>query len=113
MREIIWLIPALPFIGFLVLVLAGSKLPRPAVAAAGTGAPFLSAIVATLTGLDFLINVPPDHAYTRILWKWFDLDGLSASVGFYLRPTFRSDGAGSHVGERSHPSLFHPIHGGG
>jgi NADH-quinone oxidoreductase subunit L len=86
MLEIIWLIPALPFIGFLALILTGSRLSRNVIAVTGIGAPLLSAIVASSTGLEFVLKPLSDHAYTQILWKWFDLEGLSASVGFYLDP---------------------------
>ena len=48
MLELLWLIPALPFAGFIALVMAGQRLPRQGVALIGAGSVGLSAVLAML-----------------------------------------------------------------
>ena len=50
MFNFLWLIPALPVAGFVVLALAGSRLPRSGVTAVGVGSVGLSAILACQAG---------------------------------------------------------------
>ena len=44
MVELVWLIPALPLAGFVLLAIAGGRLPRPALGAVGAGSVGLSAL---------------------------------------------------------------------
>lgn len=53
MKEYLWLIVALPFVGSLVLAVAGGKISRLACAMIGVGTVTLSAVLSILIGLDF------------------------------------------------------------
>jgi len=86
MYRITWLIPVLPFLGFIVLILRGSKMSRKGIAITGAGAPLLSAIAASLMGLGFMIDPPAGSAYTQTLRTWFSVDGFSPAMGFYVDP---------------------------
>jgi NADH-quinone oxidoreductase subunit L len=78
MGEWIWLIPALPFAGFLILALAGSRLPGRAVSAIGTGSVGLAALVNLVTAVGF------DGPVTRRLWTWLEAGGLRLEIAFHL-----------------------------
>ena len=80
----LWLIPALPFAGFVVLVLIGPRLSRPAIAAIGVGSVGLSTLVFFLVALDYLSTPAPSHAYTQVLWTWMQVDSLAPKIGLYL-----------------------------
>ncbi|MCL7421273.1 MAG: NADH-quinone oxidoreductase subunit L [Methylobacter sp.] len=82
MIEWLWLAPLFPLLGFLILVLAGKNLSRPAVAWIGVGSVGLSAILAALVGAAFLAgDLEP---YRLVLGSWMVVDDLSVPFGFYL-----------------------------
>jgi len=82
MLELLWLVPALPFAGFLALALVGSRLPRAMVALIGAGSVGLSAVVAMGVGVAFAGSSAP--AYTQTLWTWLDVAGFRPEMAFYL-----------------------------
>jgi NADH-quinone oxidoreductase subunit L len=81
---LLWLVPAAPFAGFLLLALSGSRLSRAMIAAIGIGSVGLSMLAAFLTGCSFFIAPPPSHAYVQVLWTWMDVAGFSPGIAFYL-----------------------------
>ncbi len=83
MFDLLWLIPALPFAGFLFLVFAGN-LPRAAIAATGCASVGLSTIIALLIGYRFLMSPPPGNAYTQTLWTWIETETFAPSIAFHL-----------------------------
>ena len=83
MFDLLWLIPALPFAGFLVLALA-ANLPRVAVAALGCGTVGASAVIALLICIQFVNAPPPGDAFTQSLWTWFEAGTFSAGISFHL-----------------------------
>ncbi|MGE5617917.1 MAG: NADH-quinone oxidoreductase subunit L [Sphingomonadaceae bacterium] len=84
MLQNLWLIPALPLAGTLILVLAGDSLPRIGVAVVGVGSVALSALLAILVAIDFVATPPPGMVFTQTLWVWMSVDGFSPSISFYL-----------------------------
>jgi NADH-quinone oxidoreductase subunit L len=84
MLAILFLIPLLPFAGFLALVLGGRRFSRKVVAAVGIGSVGLSAIIASLAGLDFFLSPPKGYAYSETLWTWMDAGGFTPGISFYL-----------------------------
>ena len=84
MFELLWLIPAFPFAGFLILVLGGSRLSERGVSLIGAGAVGLSAVVALPAGLGFLFRPPPDGGFTQPLWEWLSVGGFSPTFTLYL-----------------------------
>ncbi|MEO5788950.1 MAG: NADH-quinone oxidoreductase subunit L [Gelidibacter sp.] len=81
MKDLLWLIVALPFAGALILAFAGGKLPRALSAAVGVGSVSLSAILTLIVGYEFLGDTTP---YLQVVWQWFDVYGLSPNIGFHL-----------------------------
>lgn len=81
MKELLWLIVALPFAGALSLAFAGRKLPRTFSAIVGVGSISLSAILTLVVGFEFLGNSTP---FVQVVWQWFDVYGLSPNIAFHL-----------------------------
>src|SRR5579863_5115571 len=84
MLDLLWLVPALPFVGFLVLAIFGPRLPRRAVALIGPGAILVSAIVSLIVAGSFLGSPPVGNAYTQNLWTWIDVGGFQPHIALYL-----------------------------
>jgi len=84
MRELLWLIVALPFAGSVVLAVAGRKLPRLVCACVGVGSIAVAAVITILIGVDFLNNNSTGISYDQMLWQWMDVYGLSVDVAFNL-----------------------------
>ncbi|MBI2933781.1 MAG: NADH-quinone oxidoreductase subunit L [Planctomycetes bacterium] len=78
MQDLLWLVPGLPLLGFLVLSLAGGRLSRPAMAAVGTGSVGASAMVATLVALGF------HEPFRQVLWEWMRVGEFAPTIGFRL-----------------------------
>jgi NADH-quinone oxidoreductase subunit L len=84
MYSLLWLVPALPFTGFLTLALLGRRLPRRATAVVGVGSVALSTIVALLIGGCFLASPPPNHVYVESFWIWIHVGDFTPNVAFHL-----------------------------
>ena len=84
MLELLWLIPALPAAGFVLLVLLGRRLGRAGAAWIGAGSVGLSAVVALLVCGSFIASPPAGDAYHQVLWTWMDVAGFAPHIGFYL-----------------------------
>jgi NADH-quinone oxidoreductase subunit L len=83
MQQYLYLIPALPLIGFLVLSLAGKYLSRNFIAGIGAGSVCMSALITILLSVRFLQS-PPGTVYTQLLWHWFLTGHLSADISLRI-----------------------------
>ncbi len=86
MLHALWLIPILPLAGFIILALAGRKLPSRGVALVGVGSVGLAAVIALLAGQAFVTTPPPGEAFVQPLWRWIDVGGFAPLVGLRLDP---------------------------
>jgi NADH-quinone oxidoreductase subunit L len=84
MLESVWLIPALPFAGFVAITLMGRRAHDRVAAALGACSIGLSMVVSFLVAVDFGRVGIPGFAYSRTLWTWFAVDGFRPVVGLYL-----------------------------
>ena len=84
MENLLWLIPALPFAGALILILAGSRLSRTGVAVVGVGSVGLAALITFILGSQFLAAGPTKPVYHQVVWQWFDVAGLNPAIDFHL-----------------------------
>ena len=84
MFNLLWLVPALPFAGFVILALGGARLSRTAAACVGAGSVGLSAAVTLGIGWRFLTAPPDGHAFTLPLWTWMDVAGFTPRFALYL-----------------------------
>ncbi|MBD1396421.1 NADH-quinone oxidoreductase subunit L [Pontibacter sp. JH31] len=82
MGELLWLIPALPFAGALLLVIFGNRIARGLVSTIGVGSVGISAAITLVLGIEYLSSRP---AFIRQeVWQWFDVAGFSPSIAFHL-----------------------------
>src|ERR1041385_267785 len=86
MLEWLWLIPALPFAGYVVLALAGARLSRTIVASVGVGSVGLSTALALATGFSFITSPPSNQVYSQTLWTWISVGNFTPTIAFYLDP---------------------------
>jgi NADH-quinone oxidoreductase subunit L len=84
MLSLLWLIPALPTAGFVLLMLLNRRLGRTGTAIIGAGSVGLAALVALLVCGSFKVSPPDGNAYHQVLWTWMDVDGFAPTIGFYL-----------------------------
>ena len=84
MLHLLFLVPILPFCGFVVLALFGRWFDRRQVAAIGVGSIGLSALFALLVGFDFVIAPPAGDHFSQSLWTWINVGGFSPHIAFYL-----------------------------
>jgi len=84
MKELLWLIVALPFAGSLILVVAGNRLSRFSSALIGVSSVSLAAILTVFVGVDFLKGNPAGTPYIASLWQWINVAGLSPDIAFHL-----------------------------
>jgi NADH-quinone oxidoreductase subunit L len=84
MLDLLWLVPALPFAGFLALVLAGKWGSRRVVAIIGAGSVGLSAVMAALIATSFINSPPADRAFVQTLWTWMSVAGFEPEIAFHL-----------------------------
>ncbi len=82
MLELLWLVPALPFLGALLLILFGRKVSRAIVSLVGAGSVGLSSLLVILIGLEYATN--PAEPYRQVLWQWIDVAGFSPAFGLHL-----------------------------
>src|SRR4051794_12427874 len=86
MLDLVWLIPALPIAGFVLLVVAGRKIGEPRagwLATAMCGGAFL----ATLVVFAGLLDKPADDRhFEQTLWTWLPAGSLHVEFGFLVDP---------------------------
>ena len=84
MLELVWLIPALPLVGFLLLVLL--RLNRSMAALVGVGSIGIAALLTLFMALE-LMGLPAGEQVFRItLWNWLVTESFSAPFAFYIDP---------------------------
>lgn len=82
MSELIWLIPALPLAGALILILTKGDLPRPVAGVIGSGSVGLAAIVTVMIALDFISN--GKQPVREVMWTWMSVGDFTQEFAFYL-----------------------------
>ena len=82
MKELLWTIPALPFLGAFLLIVFGRNFSRQLSAVVGAGSIGLSALITILIGLDFMSS--GTNSFKQLLWNWIDVAGLNTSFAFHL-----------------------------
>ena len=86
MIDVVWLIPALPLVGFLVLVITGRRLGEPKagwLATAMCGASFL---VTAGVFFDLLSRSSEERSVTKTLFTWMAAGNFKVSTAFLVDP---------------------------
>jgi NADH-quinone oxidoreductase subunit L len=84
MLPLLWLVPALPLLGFLLLFATGGRLPKGAVTTIALTSTGLSAVVAMLTAAELLAAAPEHEAYRQVLWTWIGVGDFRPAIALRL-----------------------------
>ena len=84
MLELLWLVPALPLAGFLVLVLGGKRLSKTLIPMIGAGSIGLAALITLLIGNQFLSSPPEGGQWTQTLWSWISIGDFRPDIALHL-----------------------------
>ncbi|HEX5416325.1 MAG TPA: NADH-quinone oxidoreductase subunit L, partial [Chloroflexota bacterium] len=84
MESLLWLVWALPFLGFFILVVGGPRLSRPAVSAIGVGSVGVSAALAIAIGLAYATGANAGNAFQQTLWTWIHVGSFSVDATLSL-----------------------------
>jgi len=84
MLELLWLIPAFPLAGFVLLAVFGERLKPRAIMWVGVGSIGLSALITGLVTATFVVSPPTGHRYIQVLWTWMAVGEFTPVVAFYL-----------------------------
>ncbi len=80
--ELLWLIPVVPLLGFLVLFITGGRLSNTAVAMVGVGSVGVAALLTGIVTLDFL--EAGGAPFSQRLWTWMDAGSFTPAIRLYL-----------------------------
>ncbi|MFP6836003.1 MAG: NADH-quinone oxidoreductase subunit L, partial [Pseudomonadales bacterium] len=80
--DLLWLVPALPLFGFLILLVTEGRLGKIPVALVGAGSIGLAAVVTLMAGLAFVDA--GGEPYSQVLWSWMNVGGFSPNFTLYL-----------------------------
>ncbi|MET0912748.1 MAG: NADH-quinone oxidoreductase subunit L, partial [Acidimicrobiales bacterium] len=86
MIELVWLIPALPLAGFLLLTFTGRRVGEPAAGWLATllmGGSFAAAVAVHLGLVDRGVE---ERAFSQVLFEWLPVGGLHVDLGFLVDP---------------------------
>ena len=83
MTELVYLIPLMPLISFLVLVVSLGKLPKYLVAMLGVGSIAISAFIVALLAFEYFSQINPEP-YIVTIYTWMQVGSLKTDVGFYI-----------------------------
>ncbi len=86
MLNFIYLIPGLPFAGFIILSLIGRRLSKATIAFVGAGSVGMSALLSVLTAIEFISNPPQGSEFVRTLWTWMAVDGFASAMSLLIDP---------------------------
>jgi NADH-quinone oxidoreductase subunit L len=84
MSIIIALIPALPFLSFLILALFGHKLSRKIAGIIGAGSIGIVTILTFIIAIGFFRSLPEVKSYSVNVWEWINAGNLKVDISFCL-----------------------------
>lgn len=86
MNNLVWLIPALPLLGFLILSLGGKSLSKTFIALIGAGSVSLSTLITILIGLNFLNHPPSAGFISQTIYTWIEIGNFKSEITLLLDP---------------------------
>src|SRR5690242_17398478 len=84
--KLLWLVPAFPLLGYLLLAAAGKPLGERITAWIGAGSVGFSALTAWIVAFRYLSTPLPDAAYAEKLWTWMEIGVFAPPVTLRLDP---------------------------
>jgi NADH-quinone oxidoreductase subunit L len=86
MIELVWLIPAFPLVGFLLILLAGRRLGEPLAGLVATAMVAASFVVSVLIYFDLLGMDEAERSHTETLFSWVPVGDLQIDMAFLVDP---------------------------
>ena len=86
MLDIVWLVPALPLAGFLLLLLGGRKLGEPLAGWLATAMCFGSFVTTVVVFFGLLDRPAEERHFTKTLFEWLPVGGLQVDLSFLADP---------------------------
>ncbi len=83
MDQVLWLIPAFPLAGFLLLAIS-NRFSMRMIAVIGTGSVGAAAVVAIIVSAVFIAAPPPARYFSQGLWTWVQTAGFGPGIGLTL-----------------------------
>jgi len=84
MTTIIAIIPAIPFLSFLILALFGHKLSRKIAGIIGAGSIGIIAVLTFIIAIGFFKSLPEVKSYSVNIWEWINAGNLKVDISFSL-----------------------------
>ena len=84
MFDLLWLVPALPFLGFILLALWGKRMGHAITTWVGVGSVGISAFLVLMIAFQFFTSPPEGHAFSQVLWSWVEIAGFNVQIALYL-----------------------------
>lgn len=84
MIVILGLLPAVPFLSFLILALFGHKMSRRVAAVTGAGSIGIAALLTFIAAFGFFRGLPEIKSYSVTLWEWINAGNLKVNISFSL-----------------------------
>ena len=84
MSTIIALIPAIPFLSFLILALFGHKMTRKIAGIIGAGSIGIIGLFTIIVAIGFFNSLPEVKSYTVKVWEWINAGNLRVDISFSL-----------------------------
>ncbi len=86
MLELVWLIPAFPLLGFLLLVVGGRKLGEPRAGWLATAMMAGSFVVSVIVFLGLVDRGHEERQFSQVLFTWVAAGRFSVDIGFLVDP---------------------------
>jgi NADH-quinone oxidoreductase subunit L len=83
---LLWLVPALPLLGALILAIFGGLMPKRAAGVIGCLSVGLAWIFGLAVAAAYHASPPPEWAFRQTLFQWIDVASLRVPMGLYLDP---------------------------
>lgn len=85
MLNLLWLVPTLPLISFIVLAVFGKRLGKLG-GFIGTASLGITALLTIIIGIGYLSSPPDGNFYEQTLWTWFSIKDFAPEIALYLDP---------------------------
>ena len=86
MLDLVWLIPAFPLAGFLILFFFGKRLGDPVAGWVASGALFGSFVASAVVFLGLVDRPEDDRQFVQTLFSWVPVEGFQVDLGFLVDP---------------------------
>jgi NADH-quinone oxidoreductase subunit L len=84
MFHLLWLVPAIPFLGAALLMIFGPRMSHRAAAWIGCASIGISTVISILITWQFLASPPAGGSFTQRLWTWMSVAGFQSGISLYL-----------------------------